>query len=69
MKIRKFLSALLSFLLIFTLSSPAFAIESTNSPTTSYTSGTISSNNTLTFVSGYSGSTYTLRSYIYPVLP
>ena len=35
MKIRKFLSALLSFLLIFTLSSPAFAIESTNSPISS----------------------------------
>lgn len=46
-----------------------FSVMNPTPSTTSYTSGTISSNNTLTFVSGYSGSTYTLRSYIYPVLP
>ena len=46
-----------------------FSVMNPTPSTTSYTSGTISSNNTLTFVSGYSGSTYTLRAYIYPVLP
>ena len=35
--------------------------------TTSYTSGTISSSGVWTFISGYSGSTYTLRSYAFPI--
>lgn len=45
-----------------------FSVMNPTPSTTSYTSGTISSNNTLTFVSGYSGDTYTLRSYGFPVL-
>lgn len=44
-----------------------FSVMNPTPSTTGYTSGTISSNNTLTFVSGYSGVTYTLRSFGFPV--
>jgi len=46
-----------------------FSVMNPTPSTTSYTSGTISSTNKLTFVSGYSGDTYTLRSYGFPMLP
>lgn len=40
------------------------------SPTTSgYTSGTISSTNVLTFISGYNGNTFTLCDYAFPIIP
>lgn len=46
-----------------------FSVMNPSPSTTSYTAGTISSNNTLSFVSSSSGYTYTLRSYGFPMLP
>lgn len=47
-------------------STRTFSVMNPNPTTSGYTSGTFSSSNVLTFISGYSGSSYTLRSYAFP---
>lgn len=45
-----------------------FSVMNPTPTTTGYTTGSFSSNNTLSFVGGYSGATYTLESYAFPML-
>lgn len=47
-------------------STKTFSVMNPTPTTSNYTAGTISSSNVWTFISGYSGSLYTLRSYGFP---
>ena len=44
----------------------AFSVMNPTPTTTRYTTGTFSSNDTLSFISLYNGNTYTLQAYAYP---